>query len=135
MPLRSRQGLTSAALFVALAMRSLIPLGYMPGNLLTGEFMVLCPSGGGALFLGDGAAHRHASHAGHASTANPEQIAGVDARCPIGSVLLSGAAPAEVDSSHDLPLSRHLHAGTPPLPALRPQPSARSSRGPPATSS
>lgn len=132
MPFRSRHGLTIAALFVALATRSLIPLGYMPGNLLAGEYMVLCPSGGGAMFLDDAAAHRHSAHTAHDSNAPHEQVAGVDERCPIGSVLLSGIATAYADTSHEIPPVRYLCAGVPSAPALRSRASSHSSRGPPA---
>ena len=38
---------------LCVVMRALIPVGYMPGNLLAGEFMILCPQGVPAEFSGN----------------------------------------------------------------------------------
>ena len=70
--------LAARALVLGLVLRSAIPLGYMPGNLLAGEFMVLCPSGVPAVMLEALSGH-HAHH--DMSTVD------VDRDCPIGSAL------------------------------------------------
>ncbi len=91
----------SLAVLAALFMRAIIPLGYMPGNLLAGEFMLFCPSGGGAAFLPPPTAtsgHHHEHHAG-ADDAQDEDgnyagnTVGVDSSCPIGSVLVAACLP------------------------------------------
>lgn len=72
----------------ALVLRALIPVGYMPGNLTAGEFMVLCPSGlsGELILQAIGGEHHH-----HAD-------AGIDAdkACPIGVTLKYAAIPDHV---------------------------------------
>ena len=65
-------------LVLGLVVRSAIPLGYMPGNLLAGEFMVLCPTGVPAELLQALSGH-HAHH--EMSTVD------IDRECPIGSAL------------------------------------------------
>ena len=70
---------------LGLIARALIPLGYMPGNLLAGEFMVLCPSGLPANLA-------HALHDHHdAATVTVE----ADRACPIGAALTYAAMPTE----------------------------------------
>lgn len=80
--------------FVALGARAIIPLGYMPGDLLAGEFMVLCPSSNAPeLFKSE-----HHAHADHKKS-------GIDAdtTCPIGTVLLVAAISAPLAPSLELP--------------------------------
>ena len=74
--------LAGGALLIALVTRSLIPLGYMPGDMLAGEPVVLCPVASAttlALLGQDGSHHHH-----HGSSTAPS----VDESCPIGSALL-----------------------------------------------
>ena len=95
---------------VALLLRAAVPLGYMPGKLFAGEFMVLCPVGSAPSYAlldttrseaGSGHHNTHAaghSHHGHTAHHNPvsadgahahhdEHAGAVDDRCPIGSAL------------------------------------------------
>ena len=68
----------------SLLLRALVPLGYMPGNVLAGEFVVLYPVGLSAdivwLF--------HAEHGAH-----HEQLIDMDAGCPIDTALQAAALP------------------------------------------
>lgn len=68
----------------ALAVRALIPLGYMPGNLFAGEFMVLCPTGMPQSMFASG---HHEHHESGDESASAEQA------CPIGSALQHAAVP------------------------------------------
>jgi len=61
-----------------LALRALIPLGYMPGNLLAGEFVVLCPTGMPMEVM------RALHHDHHDSE---QAVMDVDQTCPIGLAL------------------------------------------------
>jgi len=70
--------LTVGALVSGLVLRSAIPLGYMPGNLLAGELMVLCPTGMPKAVLVILSAH-------HVHDADVSVDA--DRDCPIGSAL------------------------------------------------
>ncbi|MEM8815354.1 MAG: hypothetical protein AAGE85_05975 [Pseudomonadota bacterium] len=100
---------------LTLAVRAIVPLGYMPGKLLAGEFMVLCPAGSAPSFAllealvqraarasnavhtgqhsthGTQHAHHAHAHAGHGETAghahHGDAGSGMDDRCPIGSAL------------------------------------------------
>ena len=69
-----------------LLMRALVPVGYMPGNLLAGEYMVLCPVGLPAAV----AAALHSDHGSHA-----RDIVDADRTCPIGSALKPAFLPIE----------------------------------------
>lgn len=73
-----------------LVVRAAIPLGYMPGNLLAGEFMVLCPTAVPAAVLQVLAGHDH-GHADHTIDS--------DRDCPIGSALQTAWAPGEYQQS------------------------------------
>lgn len=73
-----------------LVARALIPLGYMPGNLLAGEFMVLCPSG-----LPANIAHALHDHHDAATTITIE----ADKTCPIGAALQYAALPTDAAPS------------------------------------
>ncbi len=61
-----------------LTLRALIPLGYMPGNLLAGEFVVLCPTGMPIEVM-------QALHQNHHDS--EQAVMDVDQTCPIGSAL------------------------------------------------
>jgi hypothetical protein len=73
-----------------LVMRALIPAGYMPGNLLDGEFMVLCPAGMSPSLL---------SAAGNAHEGHEQDFLDVDRDCPIGSALQFAWMPMELNDS------------------------------------
>ena len=95
--------------------RALIPLGYMPGNVLDGEFMVLCPSGLPANIV-------HALHGHHDADAALE----LDRACPIGGALHYAALPTDaVDAadpeSHQLFIAQEpgIFRGTKPLRLFR----------------
>ena len=68
-----------------LALRALIPLGYMPGNLLIGEFAVLCPEGVPEEVM-------QILHRGHHD--HDADVVNVDQSCPIGSALQLAWLPA-----------------------------------------
>jgi hypothetical protein len=83
-----RAGQTSrrAAVLLALlgmSVRALIPMGYMPGDLLAGEFVVLCP-------VGLPASMKHHGHHGYDGA-----VVDADRACPIGSALQYAALPAD----------------------------------------
>jgi hypothetical protein len=65
-----------------LLVRALIPLGYMPGSILDGEFMVLCPAGYAASIV----AESHHQHGG-----DGESVIDADRACPLGTALQSAA--------------------------------------------
>ena len=70
-----------------LALRAIVPAGYMPGNLLAGEFMVLCPVG-----MPAGIAQQlHADHGDH-----ERGVLDADRSCPIGSALQPAYLPQDV---------------------------------------
>ena len=86
------------ASLLALAMRALIPLGYMPGNVLAGEFMVLCPTGLPAGFLVDAGHQHHSSHDSHDTG-----MVDADRACPIGTSLkYAAAAPPDIAFAPDV---------------------------------
>jgi len=98
-PFRKRSNsrhFAGAALLGCLLLRTLIPLGYMPGNLLAGEFVTLCPQG-----LPAQAAHQlHESHGGSsADTIDTDSI------CPLGNALSSAAPPPSPQALTSLPRS------------------------------
>jgi len=83
----------------ALALRAIVPAGYMPGSIPDGELMVLCPEASAAAFTlvagltrtESGHAHHH--HHGHSGTDSGGTS--VDSRCPIGTALkLDAIAPS-----------------------------------------
>ena len=80
-------GARIVALGVAcLFMRALVPAGYMPGNLLAGEYMVLCPVGVPAEL----AALLHGGHGNHGG-----DVVDADRTCPIGSALKPAFLPVD----------------------------------------
>ena len=97
---RNRIGMRVALATVScLLLRATIPLGFMPGNVLAGEFVVLCPAG----LPADTVRQLHHDHAGH-----DEKTVDMDARCPIGTALQYAAAPpAKADA--EAGLSSHQH--------------------------
>lgn len=73
----------------AVLLRALIPLGYMPGNALAGEFVVLCPTGLPAAI----AQTLHDGHLHH------EPAVDMDQECPIGNALQTAALPAPLPAA------------------------------------
>lgn len=89
-------------LFACLVLRAMIPSGYMPGNLLAGEFMVLCPQGLPAPTL-------HAMHHDHDD--RQQVLFDADSSCPIGSVLLVAAPPPSAPLQNSVAVAKSsLHA-------------------------
>lgn len=85
-------------LLVGLATRAIIPAGYMPGNLLAGELMVMCPAGGATTIalLQPKKPHQHPHHGDGSETRS------ADESCPIGLALLLDAisdVPAAPDAT------------------------------------
>jgi hypothetical protein len=121
-----RANLVLPALLLGLSARIIIPAGYMPGNLLDGEFMVLCPTDAAAKLLG----HRH--HAAQHGAASHEAAAGADDTCPIGSALTAAIAPAFALPAVHVPRATQalVHDVSPPRADRAPAP--YSSRDPPA---
>lgn len=81
---RSLRPLAGTLLFGCLLLRTLIPPGYMPGNLLAGDYMTLCPQG-----LPAAVAERF--HAGHHGTGSA--VLDADRLCPLATALLAAAPP------------------------------------------
>lgn len=81
---RSLRPLAGTLLFGCLLLRTLIPIGYMPGNLLAGDYMTLCPQG-----LPAAIAERF--HAGHHGTGGT--VLDADRLCPLATALLAAAPP------------------------------------------
>ena len=81
--------LATAILIATLAIRALVPVGYMPGNLIAGEFAELCPVASAATFelLGTQAGHEH-----HHGSTDAEAVS-LGTACPIGSSLFFDALP------------------------------------------
>jgi hypothetical protein len=99
----SRLRLATASLLLAtLAVRALLPMGYMPGNLLAGEFAKLCPVASAATFelLSSNTTHQH-----HHDESGKE-LPSVDSACPIGSSLFSDALIA-LDGFSSVELQQH----------------------------
>ena len=116
-----------AALACAIFVRALIPVGYMPGNLLEGEFVRLCPTGLTALAARDGHADHHLGQGEDEISADSE----LSSVCPLGAALgqagLFGAQPGAVTAAGaaglPAPATEEI-SPTPPGAAFR-------SRGPP----
>lgn len=77
-------------LTTTLAVRALLPLGYMPGNLQDGTFAELCPVASAATYqlLGTAAEHKH-DHGNDAADSYS-----VGSACPIGNSLFFDAIPS-----------------------------------------
>ena len=80
--------IATSLLVATLAVRALLPMGYMPGNLAAGELAELCPVASAATFQLLGSAAEHSHHHGDDSDA-----ISVDTACPIGSSLFFDALP------------------------------------------
>ena len=73
-----------AILAATLLVRAFIPVGYMPGNLLAGEFARLCPTGLPAPL----------AHAGHHGGHHETELS-ADQACPVGFALKFAALPTD----------------------------------------
>ena len=85
-PILSR--LTAALLVATLAVRALLPIGYMPGNVFAGEVAELCPVASAATFSLLGSSEGHDHH-----QADDADSFSVSTACPIGSSLFFDALP------------------------------------------
>ena len=103
-----------ALLLGTLAVRALMPLGYMPGNLLEGKIAELCPVASAATYalLTLDESHQHHAHHGDATDSSGYSM---DSACPIGTSLLADVLPAfdvqiELETRpemfHQIPVSR-----------------------------
>lgn len=113
-------------LLATLVVRALLPVGYMPGDLLAGELAQLCPVASAATFelLDSNSAHEH-SHSD-----NGNEYPSVGTACPIGSSLFFDALPSLNESNnfavlrhprpHTLTVRSHLSSFTPTYPARAP---------------
>lgn len=80
---------TLGILAAVLLMRAMIPVGYMPGNLLDGEFARLCPTG----------LPMSLAHAGHHAAHDDTELS-ADKACPVGFALKFAALPtAQIEST------------------------------------
>jgi hypothetical protein len=86
-------------IYAALALRVIMPIGYMPAPLADGLPFVPCPSGfiGGGLISQDAASSAHHRHAGHDSTASEPTVAGGGESCQFGGAFSPAAPVAESD--------------------------------------
>ena len=78
-------------LLATLGVRALVPVGYMPGNLLDGKFAELCPVASAASYSLLPAHNGH--HHDHQSGGKDDAAYSMDSACPIGSSLFSDALP------------------------------------------
>lgn len=78
-------------LLPALIARLLIPIGFMPGNLWAGQYMVPCPTSMPAwVFDSRGDVH-HVHHSHHQQTADDHRdLLGAERQCPVGLALSGG---------------------------------------------
>lgn len=97
-------------------LRALIPAGYMPGNLLEGEFVRLCPAGLPAFT-------RHEVHAGHHDGQAEDGFSAdseLSSVCPLGAGFgqagLLGALPAPVPAMAQANLAVPTSEKFPPAP-------------------
>ena len=103
-----RKIVIAALLYASLAIRVIIPIGYMPGNALAGEFLVLCPQG----VPKDFAASLH-----HGHSSDDDHVLDIGSACPIGqglnydalpnSDVELSAAPAIIEKAFDSLLAFH----------------------------
>lgn len=82
--------LAGIAVATALMIRALIPVGYMPGKLLDGELMVMCPVASSLTLELLRSHDLHPHHHGDAGT----EATSIGLACPIGSSLFSDVLPA-----------------------------------------
>lgn len=105
MTARTRKLILVLAGIVCLGLRALVPAGYMPGNLLAGEFMVLCPGGMQAEFVQQLQADQgnHDPHSAHG-----QSVVDADTSCPIGSALQLAFLPIDdIRQAISIDLPRH----------------------------
>ncbi|MGI9201187.1 MAG: hypothetical protein ACR2QL_09020 [Woeseiaceae bacterium] len=117
----------TSLLVATLAVRALLPVGYMPGNLAAGEFAELCPVGSAATFqlLGSAATH------GHHHDDNESDAVSIGTACPIGSSLFFDALPtlsAAAEQQNLQPIFENVARGLSVLTAPR---SSHRARAPP----
>jgi len=76
-------------LCVALCIRAVVPLGYMPGDLLDGKFVELCPTSSPALAAFLGSEGDHSGHGAHGADEGSDQgrAADLSRACPVGFAL------------------------------------------------
>lgn len=118
------------AVLLAVAVRAVVPTGYMPGSIPAGEWMVLCPASSAASYAlleaiapdagGTAGSHSHHAHHGHHGhhghhAASGEASAAAPESCPLGNAL-SQAAIAEHQAAAD--------SDFPPSSAVSPWPAA-----------
>ena len=104
LPRNSRFARFAATLLLAsLAIRALVPVGYMPGNLNAGTLAELCPVASAATFelLGSADTHHH-----HYNTDDANAFS-ITTACPIGSSIFFDALPVLADIP-DVQLIRHV---------------------------
>ena len=111
-----------ALVLAALVMRAVIPLGYMPGNLLAGEFMILCPTGLPAGFALPGEHHHHADDA---------PMVDAERACPIGAALQQAALPADHNPAPTIERFPDAGLAPAPVPVFVNPPARYHSRAPP----
>ncbi|MEM1410844.1 MAG: hypothetical protein AAGH19_00695 [Pseudomonadota bacterium] len=96
---------TIALAALCLLLRTSVPIGFMPGNLLAGSWAIPCPSAFPAAFFEPAAAgavglhdHHHGHHHGHGAAAgnahsddDAPSVLGLDKQCPLGEALQTPA--------------------------------------------
>jgi len=127
---------------LSLALRAVVPLGYMPGALVSGDWITPCPTGFPAAFFKDaGHAHHHAHHGNHAQHGRPgaqeqsgwetSQALEADRPCPLGEGLqLAALLPQWSPAATGRPESTPPFARPPVLRTNR-HPGAARARAPP----
>ncbi|MEO1327624.1 MAG: hypothetical protein AAFV47_13265 [Pseudomonadota bacterium] len=71
---------TAILILASVCVSSLVPRGFMPGDLTRGQFLIVCPEGLGELFATEHLAgpHHHQHTHGHASAPEPASGAAAD---------------------------------------------------------
>lgn len=100
--------IATVLLVATLAVRALVPVGYMPGNILAGQLAELCPVASAATFtlLGSETSHEH--HHG----AEEADAYSIGVACPIGSSLFFDALPT-ILAPIELARQQHILSSTP----------------------
>ena len=70
---------------LAMLFKLVFPLGYMPGNLLAGEWLVLCPQGLPAGLLAADTHHHHGADADADDSSTDRSSSDQQRLCPLGS--------------------------------------------------
>ena len=120
----------TALLAAGFILRAFIPVGYMPGNLLAGEFVELCPVGIGTVVDSGHHAGHYAGHVAHHDGAAVEHDP--NKSCPLGlGIKFLGTPVVELDvQALEPPAHRVLRLIDTDVLALLP--SSRQPRAPPA---